>query len=454
MKNNIQLLLGVLMIVVVSVPSLAQDRGTTLSLDQAIVLALEKNPTITIARQMVVEAEARQDEARSGFLPRVDVYERFTRSNDPMTVVGNKLNQEKFSATDYELDNLNNPSLQNNFHTQFVVTQPLFDQGKTFVGVKHARFGKETAEEDRKRVEQEVVFQVIKAYSQVIMAKEDLGLAEETEKTARAHVKLAKDLFETGQGVKSDLLSAKVRLSEVQEMIIQAKNNESIARAALNQIMGIDQTQVIEVYHDLGYEGRYGDLEDLIQDALQHRPDLLALKGRVAMREESVRMEKTGYLPSVELVAQYDLNDENHVWGADGKSWTIGAVCRLNLFDGLDTSARLQEAKARHSQYVYRQKELVNRIELEVRESFHRAQEAKERVAVTSEATVHAEESLRIVEDRYSVGLTTIVEMLDNEIALTRARRNHLKAVHDCRISQARLDFVRGTLASSMVREQ
>ena len=64
------------------------------------------------------------------------------------------------------------------------------------------------------RVKQEVIFEVIKTYSQGIRAREDLTLAQKTEAMAAAHVKLAEDLFQTGQAVKSDVLSAQVRLSE------------------------------------------------------------------------------------------------------------------------------------------------------------------------------------------------------------------------------------------------
>ncbi|MFH0812243.1 MAG: TolC family protein, partial [Pseudomonadota bacterium] len=278
---------------------------------------------------------------------------------------------------------------------------------------------------------------------------EDLRVAEEAEKTAEAHVKLAEDLFQAGQVVKSDLLSAQVRLSEVKEMVIQAKNGLTMGRAALNKAIGIEQNEAIEVQGTLEYEPKDLVLEDLINEALQNRPDLLALENQVKNSEEGIKMAKTSFLPSLNFMAQYDLNDKNDLWNASGESWTIWGIFHFNLFEGLNGIYKVKEANESLNQFSSQREALRNEIEFEVRGAFYQLRDAEERVKVAGEAINHAQESLRIVDDRYRVGLSTMVEVLDNEVALTRVKRNYLKAVHDCRVARAKIDLVKGTLSAT-----
>ena len=292
-------------------------------------------------------------------------------------------------------------------------------------------------------MKQELIFEVIKTYSQGIRAQEDLNLAQKTETMAAAHVKLAEDLLQTGQAVKSDVLSAQVRLSEIKEMVIQARNDVKIAHAALNKVMGMNQNNNFSIQGDLACTREEGDLNTLIAEALKKRPDLLAMNNYVRNGHEDVRMAKTNYLPAFHLMAQYDFNDRNDAWGSEGESWTVGGIFQFNFFDGFSSTYKVKETNAALMQLTSRQEELMSSIELEVREAFHRCEEANE---VVNDAMAQAEESLRIVEDRYRVGLSRMIEVLDNEVALTKAKRNHLYALCDLKVACAQLELARGVI--------
>ena len=450
---------GLKVIVLVSVfllPFLGNGRAEekALTLAQAIELALQKNPTLKAADYIVEASKAKIGGARSGLLPRIDLYEGFTRTNNPMLAVGSKLNQEAFSSKDMALTRLNHPSPINNFNTQFIFTQPIFDQGKTWVGIRQAKIGSQATQEERMRVKQELIFEVIKSYSQAIRAREDLTLAQKTETMAAAHVKLAEDLFQTGQTVKSDVLSAQVRLSEIKEMVIQARNGVKITHASLNKVMGMDQNEGFEIQGDLACTREEGDLNALIAEALEKRPDLLAMNNYVKNGREGVRMAKTNYLPNFHLMAQYDFNDRNEAWGSEGESWTVGGIFQFNFFDGLSSAYKVKESNAVLRQLTSQQEELMSSIELEVREAFHRREEADERMKVVNDAMAQAEESLRIVEDRYKVGLSRMIEVLDNEVALTKTKRNHLYALCDLKVACAQLDLARGVIIPPPERER
>jgi len=121
-------------------------------------------------------------------------------------------------------------------------------------------------------------------------------------------------------------------------------------------------------------------------------------------------------------------------------------VLNLNLFKGGEDRARLLEAEANHRRAMALRERLASAIGLEVRDAFLALRTARERLAVAQGAVAQAEESLRIVQNRYDAGLTTIVELLDSETALTAARTNLTRARYEAAVGQARLDLSLGTL--------
>jgi outer membrane protein TolC len=210
--------------------------------------------------------------------------------------------------------------------------------------------------------------------------------------------------------------------------------------------MGMNQNDNFEVQGGLACTREQGDLTIFIAEALEKRPDLLAMNNYVKNGQEGVRMAKTNYLPDFHLMARYDFNDRNTAWGTEGESWTVGGLFQFNFFDGLSSTYKVKETNAVLKRLTSQQEELMHSIELEVREAFFRMEEADERVKVTNEAMTQAEESLRIVEDRYKTGLSRMVEVLDNETALTKAKRNHLYALCDLKVACGQLDLARGVI--------
>ena len=133
----------------------SEERIFTLS--EAVDLALTENPALKAADHFVKATQAKVGQARSGFLPRIDLYENYSRTNNPVYSFSNKLNQEVFSSKDFRLNVLNDPSPVSNFNTQVVLSQPIFDQGKTLVGMKQAKLSREIAEKGRERVRQKIM---------------------------------------------------------------------------------------------------------------------------------------------------------------------------------------------------------------------------------------------------------------------------------------------------------
>jgi len=417
-----------------------------LSLPAAVRTALEKHPALRAAEHQAAAAASGVEQARAGFFPRVDFSEGFARSDNPVYTFGSLLNQGRFTSGDFAVDKLNHPDPITNWRTNLSGSVPLFLGGRTVLGYQQAQLGRNAAEQGRARVEQEVIFGAIRAYSAVLLSREAQATVQAAVRTAEANLAAAEARYEAGVVVASDALAARVRLARLREEAIAAANQVRLSHAALNEAMGLplDQSQKVTGHLDLP-PPLYEQLDGLEALARTHRPDYHQVDLEVQRLEKDILRAKGAFLPTMHLMGNYEINNQG--FASNGQdSWSVGVVLNLNLFNGGGDRARIVEAQANHQRAVAQRDRLANAIGLEVHDAFLAHQTARERVVVSREAITQAEESLRIVQDRYEAGLTTIVELLDSEMALTATRTNLTRTLYDATVSQARLDLSLGRL--------
>jgi outer membrane protein len=431
-----------LLMLAVTVTSYAAD---SLTLEQAVETAIRNNPGLKAADAQVEAADAGVLKSASGFLPKVTASETWSKTDNPLQVLGTKLNQEIVSPVDFNPAVINNPEPISNYNTRLEVRQPLFNGGKEYLGRTQAKLAKDASIQDRERTRQETVYNVIKAYYGLLVAKEYNKVALQSLETSQANVRLAEARYRAGAVLQSDLLRAKVQLAEVKEMLTRSENGIRLAAAALNFAMGVPQGAEYEITGSLAAQDLKDDVTVALSEAAVKRPDLIAMDLNRQNAEKSVSQARAEYLPSLNLMGQVDWNSD-HVAGDDAKSWAVMAVLQWNLFDGLVTRSKVKEAVAANSRMKSLEEQTRAAVELQARQAFYNVTASLDRIAATASSVEEAEEGLRIVQKRYETGMTTFVDVLGAESALIRARTNALQALYDNNIAQAELKLAKGTL--------
>jgi outer membrane protein TolC len=417
-----------------------------LGLDEAVEIALRHNRHLGMADADVDRAAATLEEARSGRLPRADLEAAFSSTTDPTVVFSQKLRQETFTQADFAVDQLNEPDPLENLGGSLSVYQPIYTGGRLSGTVEAASAMHDAAVSGRERTRQEVVERVIEAYTGAVLAASQLEVARDASETARANTKLVADLRAGGLAVESDLLQARVRETEVQELVVRAESAVEVSRAALNLVLGRDLDTPFSLPDALDApDSPPRPLEGLVAAALQQRPDLQSSSDRLRAAETNARAARSGYRPEVGLAGSAAANSDE-ISGAYGANWSVFMTARFTLFDGHRTRAQVRQATERHSRARLEHDLLEQSVSLEVRQAYHDLRAALERVQQATAAVAMAEESMRIVQDRYSVGLTTLVELLDSESVMTRARTREIAARRDVLLGRARLDLSVGRL--------
>jgi outer membrane protein len=443
MKTTL-LFIGLMLLLLIAVATTV-FAGELLTLDQAVETALKNNPGLKAADAQVESAQAGVLKSRSGFLPKVTLSETWSKTDNPMMVLGTKLNQEIVTPMDFAPDAINHPDPMSNYNTRLSVIQPVFNGGKEYLGMQQARLASEAAQMDRNRTRQETVFNVVKAYYGLLLAKEYHKVARQSLETSAENVKLAEARFKAGAVLQSDLLRARVQLAEVTEMATRANNSVKLAAANLNYAMGAPQDAPYEVDGSLATREAVEGLDGMLQEALSLRPDLVSLDRNRKNAEANVKQARTDYIPTLNLMGQTDWNSDR-IAGADAKSWAVMAVLSWNIFDGMVTTSRVREASAAATRVRAQEEQMRAGVQLQVRQAFYNLEASRERIMATSSSVQEAEEGLRIVQKRYEVGMTTFVDVLGAENSVIRSRTNALQALYDNNIAFAELKLAAGTL--------
>jgi len=422
----------------------AQD-SVSLTLSEALKTAADQNPSITAALYQVKAAESKIIQARSGFYPQVYITETFNRTTNPMWAFGAKLNQEVITQNDFVPASLNDPAPINNFATAVSADWSLYDGGRTGISLNQAKNQKDVTSLMLKLRRQEVIANTAVAYVGLLLAQKNIYVVEQAIETAKANLKMVRSRFESGFVVKSDLLRAQVRFSELEHQRLQAESRVKVAQAMLNAAMGIPVDQSINPTTPLERCCEiHGTLEEWIETALSTRPDLEQLRYHETITRQEIGKSRSDHLPSLNLFGNYEINSED--FSETGKNYNFGAVVRLNLFSGRRISGKTREAEASLQQIRAISENMELGIRVETQSAFLQALSAWKQIHVAKTAVNQAEESLRIVKNRYKNGLLTIVGLLDAEVALQQARIRHFRSMHDYKVSRIMLTKAAGTI--------
>jgi outer membrane protein len=422
-----------------------------LTLQQAVRIALEKNPQRKAALADTKAASADVRQAKSFLFPRVDFSETAMSGNDPVYVFGSKLRQQRFTSADFALNVLNTPTPYSNFATRFGGAWNLFDSFGSWHRIAGAQHMNEAATNQMERTDQEIVFRVVDAYYRVLLAQKQLQVAEQAVQTARAILERSKNRYESGVVVESDLLSAQVRVASRKQELIETQNALALARAQLSVSMGVAMANEFEPTDTLAEKNLPPvSLEDIEKTAVELRPDLKRVRSEEQAQQQNVAIAKSAFGPRVNGFADWELDNPNVASGG-GNNWLAGVQIQIDLFQGGAKRAQLAHEKAVQEKVAAVKEMATDAVRLEVRRAFYDHDAARQQLDVVHASIADSQESLRINQNRYDSGLSTITDLLASEEAARRTQTDYWEALYRYYASYANLELASGTLNSQSV---
>jgi outer membrane protein TolC len=416
------------------------------TLAQAVQSALQQNPAFRTSQDDADAARARLKQVQSAWYPRFDFHQDFTRGNNPIYVFGTKLTQRQFTAADFALNRLNTPTPLDNFQTRFDGQWRLFDSGQTLFHQRSAKKLVTVTDFQIEQARQDLILEVVRAYYGMCVAQENEKAAEGSVETAESNAQRLEAMHKTGTVVESDLLSARVFVAQAKDRQIRAQNDLAMVEMQLARLMGLPVEQRLELAGNLAEPvAPTKTLQEWTQKALTERPALRAAQLQETAMDDERKAAKAEFGPTIALFGTTE-RDAITLAGPSGTNWTAGARLDFNLFAGGATKARLAEAAANASKAKHDVDWFRSGVRLEVRKAFLDAEAAALRAAAARDSADQAKESLRIVQNRYEAGLTTITELLRAQTAQLDARTLYLNALQDWQVAKAQLERAAGVL--------
>jgi outer membrane protein TolC len=288
----------------------------------------------------------------------------------------------------------------NNYQSQLTVEQIVFDARQTSRGIEAARFSRQIAGEDTRRSRSDITLNVLCAYFGVTLAEKNLGVARQSVDSAQAGLERAESIYQSGRSTQADVLALRVHLAAMQEQQIRASNNVAVARAALNDTLGVSLDQKLELTTPLesNIVAPEGTLEEYRRLAVENRPEMrqAELAQRVARTQQQIA--GVAYWPQVAFRGIVEADRQNFL-SKGGANWFTAVTLRWNLWNGGETKSRVEQARFAECRAEALRKRADSAIHLEVIEAYLALQAAAQRVEVASAAAAEAEEAYRIIQN-------------------------------------------------------
>jgi outer membrane protein TolC len=299
---------------------------------------------------------------------------------------------------------------------------------------------------DLSRKREEVAFRVCQAWLMVHTARAQLAVAEKGVEDAQEHYRIAKLRYEADLGMYADTLRASTAVAESRQRRVTAGKQNNIARRMLGLLLGL--TGSADVEGDIP-DFPLKDVEEYTRSS-QARGDVRSMELRYENAEKNIRMSETDYLPYVGVGGGYQWNDPSNLFGGSGDSWQVSAFLRWNLFDG--AKREYERSKAKH-QAKQAQEHLLG-MKKAAAYGLYQAQlgveEAKANLELAREALKTAEEGTRLVQMRYENSFSPIVDLLDAQVVLDRARLGLIARENEYRVAVLNLGWESGTILEDL----
>ena len=286
------------------------------------------------------------------------------------------------------------------------------------------------------------------AYYDVLLAEQQIVVNEASVKLLQKELDDQQRRFDAGTVPHFNVLRAEVAVANAKPALIHARSQYRVAKNILVNLLGYNLPR--EVLEDIpmtltdnfDIEPWTMNLPDAIQQALERRSELKALRQEINLAQVNVVNAKSGYKPTIAAFAGYswENNGFSTDLSEDLSGWSVGGQLTWSLFDGALTVGKVKQAKSLFEKSKTELQDRSRQVELNVRTSYSDFIEAKEVLDSQSKVQEQAEESLREANARFDAGTGTQLDVLAAENALTEARTTLVTAQHDYASARARLE--------------
>ena len=440
-----------------------------LSLDQALELAVQRNPLLLVTRLQVEQSKSRVREVEALLYPTLTLSSAYSYSESAQTKFSQAVAAQNASSaapliiptlpnippaaetiipglTGY-LNGLNDflvglaqSSTSGNSSAFFSVDTSsvtgsvqmnwtLFNFGASQAQIESTQQDLRNAELEFARQSQEIKIQVIRDYYSLQQQNSNVEIAESAVRNAEASLKDAQSQEKAGVGTRFDSLRSEVQVTNAQQSLVGNRSQREVARRELARLLNFNTPTDVEV-EPVAKAGAWDlSLEESIFRALNDRIELAQLSAQEASAQALAQASRASLLPSLAVNASYNAYNDLNFGGVGFRDgYSVGATLHWSIYDGGAASARAEQSRRNAQIARVRYTDTSNTIRENVEANYLTLQSSREQIDTSKKGQNLAEESLRLARLRFRNGVGTQTDVIAAEDALTQAKVNLIQS--------------------------
>ncbi len=389
-----------------------------------------QDPVFAAARAAQRAGQERLAQGRSLLLPSVNLSANSTFNDNTIQYRGASPFSSRYNSHGYGVN----------------LVQPLFRQ-QNWQAYSAAEVQVAQSEAQFRNAGQDLILRVAQAYFDVLLAQDNVQLAE-TQKTAIfEQLQQAKRNFEVGTATITDTHEAQARYDLVSAQAIAAQGNVEIKKSALQQLTNSKLASLRQLGAQFKPElPQPAAMEKWVEEAQQRNPQLAVAQASAELAEKELVRNRGGHYPTLDLVASYSENFTNLGVGSDSSSTVVGVQFNLPLFQGGATQSKWREAEANRDRAREELENTRRNIAVQTSQAYLGVVTGIAQVQALRQALQSGESLLKASKLGQEVGVRTNLDVLNAQQQLYATRRDLYQAKYNYLIGQLRLKAAAGTL--------
>ena len=415
----------------------AQETTPTmhLTLDKAIELALDENPTIKVAEKEIELKEVSKTEAWQNLLPTVSLDGTVTY-NIKVAEIKTSMGSFKMGMDD---SNTWNGALQ--------VALPLYAPA-VYQTMNLTKSDLKLAVEKSRGSKIDLVNQVTKAFYQLMLAQDSYNVLNENYKLAETNFNIVNAMYEQGRVSEYDKISAEVQKNSAWPSVISGKNAVEIAKLQLKVLMGI--TADIDIVIDDNLKNHEGEMKMATNEEmdLSNNSTLRQIDMQGELLSKQRKLLKTSYHPTLALVGSYQYQSmSNTNWEISNYNWSNASSLTLSLSIPIFKASNQTKLKSNKIQQYQLAETRINTermLSMQAQSYMDNMTKSAEQLESNKTAVELAKKGLEISQKRYDVGKGTILELTNSQVSLTNVKLSYNNTIYDYLVAKSELNTVLG----------
>jgi outer membrane protein len=401
-----------------------------LTLQDAEKMAIANHPRVQASAYLAAVAKAQVTEAKSDYYPHA--------FGSATGVIAE--NNSRIAA-----GALNNPIIYDRFADGITVDQLVTDFGRTHQLVKSAKLHSQAQDENVVTSRADVLFAVETAYYNALKAQAVLQVAEQTVKTRQLVSDQVTALEQNKLRSGLDVTFANVDLAQAKLLLVQAQNERQASFAELSDALGLPDQRMFHLIEQPPPNAPPDDFAPLLAQAMKDRPEIVSQHLDLGAAQSYATAERDLWLPTISATGVAGLTPFRE--DALAPRYAAGGFnVNIPIFNGRQFNALHAEAKAQAGAQEQNLRDLENGIAREVRQAWLNAQSGYQRLALTQQLLDQANQSLDLAQQRYKLGLSSIIELSQAQLNQTQAEIAQASAKYDYEAELSALNFQIGAL--------